>query len=218
MHVIRNNEMGTLTLCPTEPTEREVVEFIANTVKVGEKLNYNGRQTEDDGSCTIHLRIGEKESSRRLTVRGTSADDKKSVGAIRDMCFFGSGGLVYLGKVEVEGTPALVFTGLYCKVCGGAMIGTLTCEWATCNMCAEKCKHNYIRGAVHGGDAGDLGMGYFCDICGRGKPKEAGERNKSQAEHHLSAELELGLTVIYKNTMLSPQQIAYLERKAMGAK
>ena len=194
MHIIEDDKKGTITLCPTNAEEKRAVIFIAKTVKVGQKLTYNGRGNSPDGSTMVYLHVGGKKKEvikkrrgdvkvikdkmfggHRFVLRGTSPEDKNSVAGIRDMCYFATTGLIYLGKAGINGSIAVVFTGGYCKLCKSPMIDIGRCEWKVCEACAAKCDHNYISGFVHGGPAGALATGSYCDKCGRGKPLMEGE-------------------------------------------
>jgi len=233
MRIIRNERLATYTLVPVESEEQQILASIAAVLKPGDKMSYGGRRRDGDGDefCAVCLHAGaqtevQSKTEGRITVtqnvhvggvelvlRGSTEDDKYEVNGIRNTCFFGSSGLIFLGEVEVDGKQAIITTAKYCKFCGGAMISYLACEWSICDACAAKCEHEYKRGPVHGPEI-DIGMGEFCRLCGRGKPKAEGEREKSQLEHHLAVEHELGVNLIYKNTSLTPSQIDYLQKVA----
>ena|SRR3989344_848223 len=233
MKIIRDKQLATLTLVPVEANEEQTIASIVAMLKPEDKLSYGGRgqDGDDDKFCTVHLHVGgrkEKKSetsgnvtvistehvdSVELVLRGTTEEDKHEVGRIRDMCYFGSGGLIFIGETEVDGKKAIVTTGLRCKHCGAGMIRYSDCEWKTCDACAAKCEHTYVPGMIHGGGVGDMGVGEFCDKCGRGKPKAEGEREKSKIEHHLAVEKELGVHVIYKDgPPTTPRQAVEVNR------
>jgi hypothetical protein len=151
-----------------------------------------------------------------LILRGSAEEDKNEVGRIRDTCYFGSGSLIFIGETEVNGKKSIVTTSKRCKHCGVKMIQLVACEWNTCDACAAKCEHHYVKGAVHGGGT-DIGVGKFCDICGRGKPRPEGEREKSIIEHHLEVEKELGIPVFHdvgETPFVSSQEIVKASRLA----
>lgn len=218
MKVIRDKQLATLTLVPVEADEEQVIASIAAMLKPEDKLSYGGRGRDGDDNkfCIVHLHAGGREEEKRetqgnattirtvhvdsveLVLRGSTEEDKHEVGRIRDTCYFGSGGLIFIGETEVGGKKAIITTAERCKLCGAGMIRYLDCEWSICDACAAKCEHNYVRGAIHGGGT-DFGVGEFCDKCGRGKPKAEGEREKSVIEHHLAAEKEPGVNILYKN-------------------
>jgi hypothetical protein len=219
MKILRDNKLATLTLVPIEATEEQVIASMATMLKAGDKLSYGGRgqDSEDKRFCTVHLHAGGRKEelvktdrnvtvhravhvdSVELVLQGTTEEDKREVGSIRDMCYFGSSGLIFIGETEVDGKKAIVTTGLRCKHCGSGMIRYSDCEWKTCDVCAAKCEHAYVRGMIHGGDVGDMGVGEYCNKCGRSKPRAEGERKKTRIEHHLAVEKELGVKVIYRD-------------------
>jgi len=228
MRVIRDAELATWTFVPVSSAEEQVLSSIAATVKPGDKMGYNGRSDDSEGYCAVRLHAGGHQEDIKegnvtrmgvwmggidFVLEGSDVADKQEVGCIRDTCFFGTGGLIYLGSIEVEGKKAIVVTGSYCKLCGAAMIGLL-CEWKVCDACSAKCSHQWERGMVHGGSAGDIGVGEYCTICGRGKPRANGEPEPSQLERHLAVEREFGVQIIYKDTGLTPSQIAHLQQMA----
>ena len=142
-------------------------------------------RSDTSGNVTVHRTV--HVDSVKLILIGTTEEDKHEVGRIRDACYFGSGGLIFIGETEVDGKKAIITTAKRCKHCGSGMIRYFDCERSTCDACAAKCEHNYVRGAIHGGGT-DIGVGEFCDKCGRGKPKAEDEREKSVIEHHLAVE------------------------------
>ena len=233
MKIIRDKQLATLTFVPVESAEEQIVASIVAMLKPEDKLSYGGRERDgdDDKFCIIHLHAGAREETQsktegnitvtrdvhvggvKLTLVGTTEEDKHEVGRIRDMCYFGSGGLIFIGETEVDGKKTIVTTGLRCRHCGAGMIRYSDCEWKTCDACAAKCEHNYVRGMIHGGGVGDMGVGEYCDKCGRGKPKAEGEREKSKIEHHLAVEKELGVNVIYKDgPPVTPRQAVEVNR------
>jgi hypothetical protein len=118
--------------------------------------------------------------SVELELRGSNDEDKLEVRRIRDMFYWGTGGLIFLGETEVEGKKAIVTTGLRCQHCNSCMINFSACEWHTCEACAEKCEHDYIFGVVHT-DTG-IGNGYHCRKCGQGKPVSEVDEQQSENE------------------------------------
>ena len=231
MRIIRDEKSATLTFVPVEMAEEQIVASIAAILKPEDRLSYGGRSQDGDDAkfCIIHLHAGGREEWRaetcggmtvhhtvhidsvELVLRGSTEEDKHEVGRIRDMCFFGSSGLIFICETEVDGKRSIVTTGLRCKHCGAGMIRYNDCEWKTCDACAAKCEHNYVRSMIHGGGL-DIGIGEACNKCGRGKPKTEGGREKTQLEHHLAVERELGVNIIYKNTPLTPSQIDHLQK------
>lgn len=208
MKIIHDKQLATLTFIPVKVTEEQIIASIAAMLKAEDKLSYGGRgrDSDDEKFCTVHLHAGGREEERvetdrnvtvhrtvhvdsvELVLQGTTEEDKHEVGRIRDMCYFGSDGLIFIGEAEVDGKKAIITTGSRCKHCGAGMIRYSDCEWKTCDACAAKCEHNYVRGMIHGGGVGDMGVGEYCDKCGRGKPRVEGEREKTKIEHHLAVE------------------------------
>lgn len=209
MRIIRDNQKATLMFVPVEVAEEQILTHIAAILKPEDKLSYSGRErdSDDERFCTVRLHAGGRKEVRsensgnltmcrtvhvdsvELILKGTTEEDKNEVSSIRNMCYFGSSGLIFIGEVEMDGKKAIVTTGLRCKHCGAGMIQYSDCEWKTCDACAAKCEHNYVHGAIHGGGT-DIGVGEFCNKCGRCKPKLEGEQEKSVIEHHLDAEHE----------------------------
>jgi len=233
MKIIRNEKSTAFTFVPTNKKEERILSDIASTVKENDKLEYGGRA--DDGDCgtfvTVTLHAGGKKErvtkdlgggstytsdeyvgSVKLVLRGRTKADKYRVNGIRNTCFFGSDGLIYLGKTEVDGKTSIIATASRCKVCDEGMLDHHACEWKTCDSCAKKCDHKYERGAIHSSTL-DLGVGEYCTKCGRCPPKEEGEREKTQIEQHLAVEDELGITMIYKNVTPSrPKDLVNAKR------
>jgi hypothetical protein len=166
MRVLRDQKKGIITLRPLDVEEEAILQKIIVNKQIGDILKYDGRGGANRMWLCFYIGIGD--STFKLS--GTADDDDKAVRNIRDAIFFGGRGLIFIGHTEVNGKPSLDFTIEHCKVCNKPMISMIECEWQTCNACAEKCEHNYVYGAVHGGGI-DIGLGEYCDFCGRGKPK-----------------------------------------------
>ena len=231
MKIIRDEEKATCTLVPVETEEEQVLLSMIGVLKPGDKIRYHGRSQdgEDDKFCKIYLYAGGHEErqtidnvsemvqvdSIELILVGSAEEDKHNVNQLRDCCYFGHvGGLIFLNEVEAGGKKAIVVTAGLCKLCGGQMINRVACEWEVCDACAGKCAHKYERGAIHGGGL-DIGIGWFCGICGRGKPKTEGERKKTQLEQHLAVERELGIMIMYERGF-TPEQAVGAERLLRG--
>jgi hypothetical protein len=127
----------------------------AAELKPGDKISYGGRKTdvEDDRFCDVYLHVGGHDEEKRetkgfirtvnvggitLVLRGTTEEDKREVVQIRNMCFWGSGGLIFIRETRIDCKKAIVTTGKYCKHCGAGMINLTECEWNTCDACSEK--------------------------------------------------------------------------------
>lgn len=223
MRIIKDEVSATLTFVPVEQDEEQTLISIAQILKPGAKMSYGGRD-RDCGSDKFSVVIlhakstvkGAKKAKREeveLILRGSTEDDKYAVNGIRNTCFFGSGELIFISTIDVEGKKAIVVTAMHCKICGKPMIDSTSCECKTCKDCSAKCHHKYERGAVHGPSL-EIGLGEFCSKCGRGKPKAEGELEKSQFERQLEVEQELGIVVLDKSSGLSASQIDFLQKMA----
>lgn len=235
MKIIRDEHLATLTLVPVDLDEEEVVVSLAAMLKPEDKLVYGGRGQDSDNNefCVVYLHAGSQKEERteekgnitmhefvhvggiKLILQGSAEEDKREVGRIRDICYYGSSGLIFLGETVIEGKQALTITAKRCKVCNKNMIRRVECEWSICDECAAKCEHKYVLGAIHGGGV-NLGVGEYCDICGRGKPKLKTERQKSEIEHFLAAERELGMMIIcdVEGIVMTPTQVVQMNRIA----
>jgi len=212
MKIIRDKQLATLTFVPVKPDEEQVIASITAMLKPEDKLSYGGCQQDEAGrNRIVHLHaVGGIE----LVLQGSTEEDKQQVGSIRDTCYFGSGGLIFIGETEVDGKKSIITIAKRCKYCNAGMIRYSDCEWNTCDVCAAKCEHNYVLGAIHGGGT-DIGAGEFCDKCGRGKPQADGERWKTVIEHHLAVEKRLGIKVLYKDGFPgTPRQAVEINRLA----
>lgn len=232
MKIISNTELGTLTLIPVETGEESVISSICDVLKPEDEMQYDGREDNDDGKvCAVTFRIkSEKKEEvgtrgnvtfRRnvfvggitLILRGSTDEDKCEVPRIRDACFFSSCGFIFIGETNIDGKRAIITTVSRCKHCGANMIRRRECEHKTCDACAAKCEHHYIRGLVHGNV--DVGVGEYCSKCGRGKPRAEGEREKTRIEQHLAAGRELGMQIFYDDgPPFTPEQAVEYERLA----
>ncbi len=223
MHIVRNDDEATYTLYPATAYEKRVLRKALQFLSPGDRINYEGRRRDksnDDYCITVFHAGGTREwrvkaygntthkyqvfvGGQRVIIRGTDEADKQQVGSIRDMCFMGTSGLLFLRETKLNGQWGIVCTGKLCSKCNAQMIKVGRTEWGICDACAAICQHNWVKGAIYGGDL-DIGVGEFCNICGVAKPHE----KKSLLEHHLDTERELGIMVMYKNTPLSPQQLS----------
>jgi hypothetical protein len=231
MQIIRNEEMAYFTFAPTDEEEVAVLQSVIALAKPKDRIKYGGRSGGDDGvpfmiflhvdsqteevkevegnvTLTSYRRVG----GVKLVLRGTTEADDAEVRRIRDAIYFGAGGAIFLGSCEVDGKTAIMVTLSHCKLCNAPMIDLSSCEWKTCKACAAKCGHQYERGAVHGGSAGDIGMGEFCNLCGRGKPEPESMRTKGWVERGLEVERELGMMILDKSTGARPKQVARVQR------
>jgi hypothetical protein len=193
MHIIRDEKKSTLTLVPVESEELETINLIADQASAGEKLKYAGRGSYPDYPrdkfVTVNLEFGD---NVRLTLRGSTEADRFAINDIRNMCYYGSGKLIFLGKTTVDGATAIVVTNSYCELCGAPMATALQAESKICDACAEKCEHTYKTGLVHGPGV-SMGLGEFCTICKRTKPGPLVESPSEQFTRGISYAMEVGM-------------------------
>lgn len=202
MRVIRNDQAQVIIFSATNLVEQEDLDFIVANTQVGEKLEYSGRKTRGDDRYAISFLAGPNQ--RKILINGTSEEDVSETSRIRDMCFFASGGLIYIGSTElIRGIPSVIFTGCYCSLCWSTMISLIACEWNVCDACSKKCEHIWYRGAGHGGPRGSLWMGEFCKTCGRAKPEEGSVSTKTYLDHCADVANELGVAVVSGNALIA---------------
>jgi hypothetical protein len=235
MQIIRNDEAAYFTFAPTNEEEVAVLQSVIALAKPEDRMKYGGRSGGDDGEpFMISLHVGSQTEEVRgvegrvtsishkqvggveLKLLGTTETDDTEVRRIRDAIYFGAGGATFLGSCEVDGKTAIMVTLTHCKLCNAPVIDRASCEWKICKACAMKCEHQYERGAVHGGSAGDIGVGEFCGICGRAKPEPEKIRTKGWVERGLEVERELGMTILEKSTGARPKQVAQVQRVAQN--
>lgn len=232
MHIIRDETKQTWAITPVGIQENLLLRLASSRLHQGEKIKYGGMKTNprktNEPITALFFHIGGKlarktarsrtgkstitesthPGSFKLTIKPTNPVDLEELGAMRDVCFFGSGGLIFLEAKKSVWKTSLVTTGRLCKICRKPMISMRACEWGICDEDAQICNHQYERGAIHGGGL-DIGIGEFCTVCGKTKPKTAAEQKMSILDHHLAVEKELGVTIIYKNMGYSrPSDIA----------
>jgi hypothetical protein len=179
MKVIRNDAAATLTLVPDNDEERGVVNAAIELAKSEEKLLYGGREEAYDGHNIIFLHAGAQKEKRedgrlpdlvggvKLTLCGSSEEDKHQIDCLRDCCFHGNGSVVFLEAVIVGNEKSIVITAARCKHCGAGMINYDRCEWKTCAACVQKCAHDYIKGLIHGPNG--YRDGEYCGSCGQAR-------------------------------------------------
>lgn len=235
MKVIRNSKAGTLTFVPVDRAERGILNQIIKVSKPGDVFGYDGRKSDPETGYTVALTFYANAKRKKVTkttgnftsisykyvggvkleLTASDEDSLKAIRSLRDAVYFSSGEITFIGSEPIEGKQSIIITVNRCQHCSANLVSRHTCEWKTCDACAAKCKHNYIHGVVHGGSAGNMAMGEFCDKCGRGKPEPEGAREKSQIERELQVERELGVTVVYKQGPIkSPRQAIKLLRTA----
>ena len=213
MKIVSDVKLGTYTFVPKEKGEQEILSTLVKSIKPGEKLKYEGCSQDNREKKDFRIVHLTGPNNLKLILAGSTREDRFDVNNIRNLCFFGSGGLIFLGAMTVGDKTAIVVTGKYCKLCGAAMIDWGASEWSTCDACAAKCTHKYVRHVVHGPKV-DMDVADFCTICGRTKTKL---KQRSRLERHLAVERELGLSIVYKDTMLTPSQVAHIRKMAAAA-
>lgn len=231
MKILKNGN-GTLTFVPVSAEETQVITAILSTIAPGAKLAYGGRETESDDATfsTIYLHAGAQEvedveidgnltvhrtdhvGGVTLALSGSTKDDKYAVNSIRNACFFGSAGLIFLGESTVDDKRSLLVTMMLCSLCEGNMITHLECQSGVCNACAEKCAHTYERTLFHSEDI-DIGVVNACTKCFRTEPQAEGENPPTLEEHHRAAQEEFGAMLID-----SAEELACVLFTAMAAK
>lgn len=183
MKIILDEGEKTFKFVPVEPGEAEIVSVLMEAAKPGDQLRYSGREAyslkfsvggtwEEEATTQGNLTIRRQvhKGGMQFDLQVSTPEDESHVRRIRDCCYFGSGGLIFLGTDDVDGKKALVVTVGLCKRCHAWMITLTECEWEVCDACAALCSHEYKEGYVHGGRAACLGLGEFCGECGRSNP------------------------------------------------
>ncbi len=190
MKIIHDEKEGVFVFIARDVEETEVLRKLIKACQRGNKLDYGGRKTNPDNSMSLDFYFGakEKEVVRRLSecciiidtvhvggihlrLKGIENQDQNNVRALRDSCYFGSGELTFLRGTEIDGSKAIIVVAGYCKVCGGKITDSGSCEYRVCKKCADKCNHQYVHGYIHGGEI-SLGRGVYCELCGRVKDNE----------------------------------------------
>lgn len=221
MRILRNDDAQTWELQPTTPREAEVLTSVLCVLKRGQRMEFHGSRNGGDGH-TIAIRFNAGGEPIEVTNRGgwirytkytggvtwwleTTPDNRAELWSIRNTCYIGSGGLIFLKPVKHDREYSLIFTAKYCKLCGAPMLDAGRCEWATCWACVERCDHQWERGAIWG--RVDIGVGFFCGTCGVGKPDDEEANTKTSLDHAVAAEQELGIIVWNKRLGMTASQV-----------
>lgn len=173
MQIKLGTQEGTVNLSPTTSEEEGFVNRIANEIKNGDLLEYAGRGGAEHGtpySERMHLFF--KLDGDKIKLIASSDEDEPIIRGLRDAIYFGGGGLRMI-NVQINadtGKNSLDMCVEFCQHCRAPMIQMGRVEHETCEACVAKCEHVYINGFMHGGIAGQLSEGLFCEKCGRGKP------------------------------------------------
>lgn len=172
MHLKSDKAKGVFTL--TSGSEAEENMLRALVIKGnGSKFNYVGREGADcNKPLSERMLLCFMFESQRIVITANSDESEKSIRSARDAIFFGGGGLTLVDYIETDSKLSVNVCVNFCKHCRASLIELSQCEWETCEACVAKCEHTYESGLVHGGKAGQLGMGIFCIKCGRGKPEK----------------------------------------------
>lgn len=166
---------GTINLSPATSEEEILIDRIATDIKKGGQLEYNGRDGAEHGTpYTERMELFFKLGGDKVTLAASSDESEPVVRDIRDAIFFGGGGLHVVNvRFDVAtGRKSLDVCVNFCQHCNVPLVKMGRVEWRTCEACVAKCEHHYVRGAMHGGSAGQLASGLFCDKCGCGKPDD----------------------------------------------
>jgi len=189
VYIKRDDQERTWTFVPSDQDEEQIVQAIAALEPKSELTKMWVEKDENGRRRKINFGFGGKkilkktewgsepdyEGGTQFVLQGTTLADQEEAGLIRDVCYFGSGGLTFLSKTEVDGRCAVVVTAMFCKQCNEPMATFSGCSKSICNACAKKCEHVFEEGYQHGGEAQLLSRGSSCIKCGRPKPDEKPE-------------------------------------------
>lgn len=192
MYVKFDKAEGTVNLSPATSEEEALLDRISNNIGKGGQLEYSGRDGAEHGTpYSERMELFFKLGGDKVTLVASSDEAEPVVRGIRDAIFFGGGGLhvVDIRFDVATGQKSLDMCVNFCQHCCAPLVEMGCVEWRTCETCVAKCEHHYVRGAVHGGSAGQLASGLFCDKCGRGKPDDKPhvivQHHPNPAERHL---------------------------------
>lgn len=226
MRIIRQPVDGKLLLVPRTKKEAVTVSAIKAVLLPGQTIEYDSKKVNNKGEVSqLYLYAGARREERtfnfqgitvhrnvfvggvKLVLKGALKSDKEELGAIRDMCFFGSSGLVFLGTTKIGGVESLITTGAFCKKCQHPMITMRECEHMICDADVARCDHKYERSPIHGAGI-DIRMGEACIECGQVKPLTEEQKNMSALDQALEVERELGVTIIFDNLGISAKELS----------
>lgn len=188
---IINNGNGTWKFIPGSDSEKASLREVFTQCPIDgrARLKYGGKVADSTGHIDhllLHAGGQELRVRRGNVISGeyfgstllrlyADGDSSSELACIRNVLFFGGGGLSLVSEeISIpDGDGSITVTGGYCKHCSAAINTFCECEWETCNACAAKCAHQYELGAVHSiSSPVGVGMGVSCIKCGRGRPKE----------------------------------------------
>ena len=167
MRIIEDCKAGTFTLIPVNFGERMLVKKLLDTVNRNLKYEYHGHaKNSTEESKVLRFNVGGTpyrkvmfyngkklgttdgyKGGTNFRVRASDEESREALGGIRDMCFFASGGLLFLREAQVDNTRSIVCTGAFCKSCGSPIIGISAArENLICSECSDgKCEHEYKK-------------------------------------------------------------------------
>jgi hypothetical protein len=233
MEIRRDDCAGCFILCPTDAAESDMLQKVIDAALQGMPFTYGGRDKDSssEGFC-LYFNLGGRRDLQEtrlaesiigietvhtggvnFTLRGTTPQDRRVLGSIRDSCFFGCG-IHYLGVAETQGKTALHVNNGSCVRCAKSMIGLRAAAYPVCDACAKICEHVYIRGTIFGGSLSGLSMGRYCTACGSAHPEDVERLLKAPQEwREFWVEAELGITIRDRSTGLTPGEIIQLMRE-----
>ena len=213
MHISLNQCMPAWIFTPTNEEEEKFL----NLINPKTELRYNGMIRDSNHPKNISLKfivngtwgthrevvdgVQVKKSGfsggMQLIVNGESLDDKKNIASIRDICYFKTGGIIFISSHDTEKKKSYLLCGNFCSQCSSPLIDLVSCGKTTCDDCAKKCNHQYEKMPVHG-DGIILAVGECCEKCGRIRPGTEPDKNISQKAHIARACREFGFIFLGK--------------------
>lgn len=172
MNIERNAEAGTMLFLASRDSEDDMLAKVGFYCMPGCYLRYDGCQRGDDASISalsLYACGLLRRCAVQVTVRGDTARDCEELVHIRDICYWGTGGVIFLRSAVINGRAGIVITGGHCRVCHAEVIGHKESVWSVCASCAAKCSHHYDRGVVYSSRR-RVEMRRLCLKCGRISP------------------------------------------------
>jgi hypothetical protein len=168
MHIKTKDDEGLIILSGTNEEEEAILRALS-LKEPGFILKYDGRSGAEANSplterILLHFSLG----GQKVTIQATNNEDENHVRSMRNAIYFGSAGL-NVRSHHKDGTKIHLNVCVnFCKHCKAPLVGMLESEWRVCEACVALCEHTYKQGPVHGGKAGVMSHGTFCNKCGRG--------------------------------------------------
>lgn len=189
MRILKDQKQGTYTLVPIEQGELTLVQDLLAGLSQHDKLKYHGRVEERGESMVLRFNFGGKpvrvpfvvdgeecgstpgyDGGLTFNVGASDEESQEALGFMRDMCFFATGGLIFLEKVEIDGVTGICCTGGFCKSCRKPVIG-ISAKNGFCDTCAEtRCEHEYEETVFLAPAFGGMVAGDLCKHCKRISP------------------------------------------------